>query len=291
MAVGVAPVKVVEAKPSKAGSVGLLQTLGSDVKEVSDLEIRGGIAFLPEACGPGGANAPCASGVQWDVDADPAIVESNAFVIWAGDKCSAFGSVERDWEGRATRALESMQSFLIERELWTGELAKAQSNPTWPNKYLAHEDSDIVGNELIGVTPLNALACLEQYLGEAMRGREGFIHATRHVATYWASMGLLDFSNGKVTTKLGTSVVAGSGYPGTSPVGVAADGNIWAYATSPIEIELGPIRVFGADEVERMARATNDIEVVAARLVTVSWDGCAHGASHIDIETCDVGGS
>lgn len=271
-----APGTTVRPRPAARPAVGLL--ISASLITDPDLRWGNGFRYEPDPCSGSGVYNPCEM-VTLDVPASPDIRNYEPFVVWAGDECTTMDA-GRDREARARRLLAKCESAAIASELWTGTLAQAKG---WPNAFLASSDADLVASS---ATPTEALACLEQYLAECSCGERGMIHATRQVVTHWAAAQLVRREGGVLTTAMDTIVVPDAGYDGSSRDGSpAADGSIWAYATSMVEVRLGEVNVES-----RINRTNNTHTVVAQRLAAASFDGCCLGAAEIDLPICTIGG-
>lgn len=269
-------------------TVGLLASVtpvpGSDLKWGG----ASGYSFQPLACDIGGTEDPC-DVTALEVPDRPASIVENAFGIWSADRCTV-GDYGGDWteiDNRAVAQLEANQSKQIARELQNGTQIRASG---WDNKYLTSLSSDVV--TAAATTPLEALACLEQYLADCSSGVRGMIHASRQIATHWYGAGLLRREAGLTLTINDTIVVQDAGYDGSGPQvaedglpAAPSDGHVWAYATSLVEVRLGPI-----DVVHVVDRELNDHLAVARRLAAVTWDACCHGAAEMDLDLCQIGG-
>jgi len=282
---GAGPKTVVPSPPAQPPNYGLLKS----VEPISDPNLRwaNGILYSPETCGDGGAAAPCDVGTL-TIDERSTSVDVEPFWVWHGDVCSAFGFGEQDFKGRARRALEAVQSYQIERELWTGELADAQGWTTNPRLADLSGD-DLTEGSSVGLT--HGMACLEQYLASVYWGRPGMIHATPQVVTHWMGLDLIRHEGDKLVTAMGTVVVPGAGYQGTNPSGTIGDNNIWAYATGMVSVRLGEIAVWPDDFDQALDREDNTIRFFAARPTTVEWDGCALAGVQLAVTQCSTGGS
>lgn len=287
---GIGPPAVVEARPAAPPRVGLIPSLGG-LAAVTDnspeLRWGNGLSFNPEGCDAAGVYDPCiaAPNLNTAADSDRGVIETDPFVVWASDKCSSFDG-ERDWRGRAERALNACVSMQVAHELWTGDLSTARG---FGNRFLAGQDSDVVAS---GANLTSALACLEQGLSQCACGQQGMIHATPQVVTHWNALGLVRREGQRILTVLDTIVVPDAGYDGSGQYGQnAADGSIWAYATGMVEVRLGPVQVFAREPGEQIDRTNNTRIAIAQRMAAVSWDGCCHLAAEIDLSTCGVGGS
>jgi hypothetical protein len=283
-----APIVAPLAEPPRPGSGALLPTLGRLVAEVGE-EREVGFAFNPENCGVSGTEGgdACVAGGTRTIPDNPDTVEAWPFTAWAGDRCAPF-ELGRDWQGRARRQLAASLSFQVAGELWGGAEAQEQSAP---NRYLASIDSDVLTAGPTSAT--DALAVLEYALGQCLHGARGYIHASRHAATYWSQLGLLRREGNQILTYLDTVVIADAGYDGSGPYGQAAvDGSQWAYATSTPIVRLGPERLIpDSDIAAALNRSTNTVEYRAERRAAVSWDGCCHLAAELDLGWADIGGA
>jgi len=246
-----------------------------------------GITYQPENCSGGGVGDPCGGGSK-TIGPNADIVDYDPFYVWAGDQCSAFGFDAHDYIGRANRLLLASESFQIAREFWTGAQATASG---WPNRFLASAASDVLSPGT-GLTPIQALSCLEMGLADCNDGQRGMIHATRQVALLWAQNGLIKREGNLVLTINDTIVVADAGYDGSDPDGnPATNGAVWAYATDMVTVRRGPIAVVPDKFSEAVDRSVNLIEYRAERLAAATFDGCCHLAVQIAADVCGIGGS
>lgn len=244
-----------------------------------------GYVFVPEGNASGGGVAdPCAG--SFTQVRPPASVEVQPFYVWEGDTCTRLSRTYDEIVARARRNLQGSESYHIAREFWKGTLATAMGWTDQP--VLASPDSDTLTNG--PAQPLDALACLEQGLATAQRGRRGMIHATHALATYWQSLYLLHTEGTNLLTALGTIVVVDAGYDGSGPDGQAAvDGSQWAYATGLVQVRLDQVTTLPDTEAQALNRENNDVTAYASRLASPSWDLEAHLAAEVDVPFCWVG--
>lgn len=207
------------------------------------------------------------------------------YEIQAEYKCSTFGFKNNVYAEKARLALEICQNKAAEHEFWTGALAKmddtldSEGLPN-PNKYLASPDATVVGPGG-AVKPAYGLALLEQALADCGCGARGFIHATRGVASTLSALTVVD---DMLSTKLGTYVIAGTGYDGSGPNGTEPAGSqTWMYATGPISAHLGDIAITPDNLSEATNTSNNEVSFVAGREAAVTWDGCCHYAVLVDL--------
>lgn len=257
-----------------------------------------GVAYETEACVTPSAPIDICTPGAFAQAQPPASSEWVPYVAYADWTCSTFsvGNALDEAYAVARRRLDATWQWQMEFELWTGTLAQVQS---YPNRWLADAANvaDLSGGA--GVTPLNALACLTQYLADNTGGQQGMIHATPAVVTHWADEGAVYRQGNVILTKVRDDVVvAGNGYPGTTPDGDApVDGNVWAYATDIVEVREGSKSPNGIDGNESAAlkpiqwvNPTNNVIVVRAqKRVLASFEGCRHAGIRIDIPVCLVG--
>lgn len=284
----VAPVEGQQLVPPRVGLLATVAALASDDR------IAAGIEWEPESCVVGGVYDPDLCGPtpdSIDVPASSGTESARSFVAWGGDRCSPWDQA-RDWRGRARRNLEATLSYQVAHEFWTGTLATA-ATPDWPNRFLASQESDTVTDGPTSVT--DALACLEQGIAEAGRGRRGMIHATPQLVTHWQIGGALRREGGLILTIMDTIVVADAGYDGSGQYGQpVAEGSVWAYGTELVQVRLGALRyVPDGEPLSAMAldRSVNTVEVRAERDALIQWDHCIHVAAEVNLSLCGIGGS
>lgn len=248
-----------------------------------------GFTFDPESCAPGGVIdiTRCGSfGDPLDPQRGPANVNGDAFVVWGGDECSSFGYEARDWQGRARRALEGSQSFSLAHELWTGEL---RDSVGLANAALTDATSDTITSAASDV--VDALACLDQALATALRGRRGMVHMTVQAFTQLAARQALVRDGAMWTTPIGSVVIADAGYTGSGPGDIEAAGSQWLYGTSMLSLRLGPVETQGGPNAVGVDVSNNRVQVWAFRPVAFVWDECAHVAAQLDLDTCAIAGA
>lgn len=206
-------------------------------------------------------------------DQDPIVVEVT-------DGCSTFGLKPQDRMDRLERQLEAATQFALEREFWTGAVARA-ATPDLPNRYLASTTAtDVTPTPGTPVKAKFGLALLEGAINSSGIGTVGTIHADRGTASV---LPLKDV-DGVLKTTLGNTVVAGSGYTGSGPTGAAPTGSQkWMYATGPVMVQLGR-KYFTPDSITQAIDVKiNDVALKAERAAAATWDGCHHYAVLVDL--------
>jgi hypothetical protein len=190
----------------------------------------------------------------------PATIETIPWTLEVVDSVSTFQRGVEDMEAHARRVMEGYTSYLLERELWSGEIRNADN---LPNRVLASGGTTV----LTGTpTPQTAVALL---VGRV--NRDGWptvmIHAAKDVA-----LRLPDgWRNQQTLTDHGFVVVGGAGYPGTGPTGQA--GPNWIYATPMVSYRLGPVEVNFGDTNAAMNRSSNTQNFRAMRVGATDFAG------------------
>lgn len=287
---------VVQAPTPRPPAYGLIAA--APVIEDPELRWAGGWEFQPEGCGIGGRDSVVCAGNTGVMEPErgPDNVVGDPIWIWGGDACSAMGSGDRDWQGRARRQLQVLESYELAAELWDGTVTTADS---LDNRFLAGAGalSDTVTN---GPTAeVSALACLEQALATGLKGAQGMVHMTNQLLVHLAAADVLTRQGNLWITPNGNIVVADAGYSGAGPGGVAADADSqWIYGTPIIQVRLGPVEVIpgSLDSARQLAaamdRGVNDIVVLAGRLAGFQWASeCVHAAAQVDVGVCLIGGA
>lgn len=276
--------------PPRVGLIPSLTAIMEDDAFTGPARWAGGYSFNPEGCGASGVQNPCGNDEK-DIDDNPAIVEVEPFVIWAGDKCAPW-QLDRDWQGRARRQLAASESYQVASELWRGDLAQAEvdnNGDPWPNRWLASPESDVLTSGPTSIS--DGIACLEYALGRCARGQRGMIHVTRQAAVFLDREHIVRRDGNLLLTINDTIVVPDAGYDGSGPNGEdAADGSQWAYATTMIQLRMSPVQVVPDNMSEATLRTTNLVEFRAERIASAAWDHCCHLAVELDLPLCDIGG-
>jgi hypothetical protein len=207
-------------------------------------------------------------------------------LIWAGDTCSTFGFGARDYKGRASRALEASESYLIARELWLGTQAQASDWEADGVGWLASTAAQVVTTMPVDVG--TALDMLEQAIADTSNGQQGFIHCTRQMGSALSQLGnTFRNVNGQILTYAGTVICPDAGYPGTGPAGQAVtDGSQWAYATLLPTVRRSPIEVIPDTFEEAIYRFTptpNELSFLAYRFADATYPPCTLIAVEVDL--------
>ncbi len=308
----VGPQQVVDTVPASPPRVSLLTSAQLVDGAAQDATWENGIAFEPERCNvnldaasatdyPYWWDCPLGSGVTPEVhltaaSGEKAIggsednIDYRPYTAWVGEFCSTLdwrqnGARRRDFIGRLERRFAACLPAIVEREFWAGTIATAAG---FPNAFLTDAGVTELGGAENADPWVQAFAEMEQALGECSCGGQHMIHAQPRVVSYLASRGLVDRiplggSRYILETDLGTIVVPGVGYPGTSPAESAASSTgSWIYGTGLVRIWIGAARVDAVDATT-VERALGDIEVRAERTVAAAWDDCCHISIGLDL--------
>lgn len=249
-----------------------------------------GIQYRPEKCDTSIENlyVGCGESPTKDTDYDDqANTETDPFLVWAGDECSALGWEAADYVGRAQRYFAAREAFKVENEFWTGAAAQAgtiagvdYSTYQW----LAHTNADIL-NSGTATPVLNAMSFLQGALGDCSGGSPGMIHVPAEVLPFLQALQIVRRDGNRYLDGLDNIVVPGFGYPGTSPSAVApAAGHSWAYATGMVTIRRTDPEVLPRTFADAFDRATNHVEFRVERYYLVDFDRCCHAA--INMQLC-----
>lgn len=180
-----------------------------------------------------------------------------------------------DDEARARRQLVAATSYLLARELWTGELTQADTydTPTGDtgitNPYLASASANtITGN----YDPYEALGLLEEAATQAALGQDVVLHVPRSLMSQFGQ--ILVQTGPILRTHTGALVISDAGYTGSSPAGVPeSPTDVWMYATGPLQTRVSDIATETIHDYRENRRL-----VVAERAGAAAFDPCVHFA-------------
>lgn len=245
-----------------------------------------GIRYQPDACGGEAVDAARICGgafVGWpDVADRPGLVDFVPPFVAAGLACSVIsGEAELDaTRERARRLLDQCETVGIARELWRGDVARAEvlaGDADFPNDYLTKAATL---DELNGsaATPLQeAFAWLEASLATCSCGGVAMIHASAFTASLWFGARLIERdASGRLVSGLGTIIVSDPGYDGSAPdlTVDATNATAWAYGTTMVDVRRGAVSDVG--DKRTIDRETNDFTVYAVRPFAATFDPCCH---------------
>lgn len=281
----------ITAPPAQPPAYGLVRVAPT----IDGLEARvfgAGWTFQPETCGAGRGGVldlDCGLTDSMDAETGPTVVDGDAFVIYGWDRCSTFGFHSRDWQGRASRMLRAVESFLVARELWSGTLGLAQG-------YLASADTDTLSDHPVGI--VEAIGLLEGGMAATFRGQPAMLHMTPQALTHAVAAYAVWRDGALWRTAMGNIVVADAGYSGDGPT-VNAGASQWLYASPIVSVALSAVQVMpetldqARDLVAMVDTSVNLATVFAQRTATFVWDAAACGilAAELDLAIPLVGGA
>lgn len=209
------------------------------------------------------------------------------------NECSTFGWEAANYVGRVQELFEAWESAIVEYETWTGKSIQhgtddfGQNAPD-PKSWLASDNATIVSSDAL--EPTVAVAALEDAM-TACGGAGGMIHMAASSVEMLQARGLLVADRNILKTVLGTTVVPGQGYPGTSPAGAdPAAGETWVYATGPMRYYRTPkIVILPGSYGEALVRfedggIANSLRFTAERAYLVDFDRCCHFAVNMALD-------
>jgi hypothetical protein len=272
---------------TSAASFGLVNS-GTLVKETDD-HWQGGFAFTNHLCRSTIRNVDqlndSNTDTVWAGDLTQNYINCTPAVIDVEDKISTIGHTLEELRKRLEDTLDKASQKALEHEFWTGNLSTISG---WGNQHLATPGTTDLTPAGGPVTAKTGLAMLEEAIGSCAGGYNGTIHGTRGaISSIIVFMDKGGDSGDVLLTPLGNMVIAGAGYPGTSPAGVAPGaGTSWLYATGPVAVRLGEMQTF-PEKGERLNNAfdtsINNISVRAERFGAASWSGCCTYAIHVTL--------
>lgn len=190
----------------------------------------------------------------------------------------------------AADALARVESFQVERALWTGKVDDV-SSIAFPHLGSQNSFSDgIVTLQLettvvtgVAMDIVNGLGLLEQTLASCYKG-VGVIHVPPELAPSMAYYNLLVKDGTRYKTHNGNLVAIGSGYTGVSSVGTGSDSVTVSvmYATGPVFVYRGKPQLRANTDNANFDRSTNTIKAIAERTYVVGYGCCLLG---LPIET------
>lgn len=210
------------------------------------------------------------------------------FTVYVEFDCSAVGSFDEASDIGA-RALAQVESWQVERALWTGQI----DGVTLVFPHLAATTTVLDAQDFLlqsvpvtggsGTTDVaDGLGQLEAALADCLNG-VGVIHVPVEAIPSLDAYGLVKPQGARLKTLNGNWVVAGAGYPGTSPSGASpAVGTTWMYATGPIIAYRGSVTTF--TPTESFDRLENTVKMIAERTYVLAWD-CCHAGVQVQLGT------
>lgn len=229
------------------------------------------------------------------------------FEVVLAEQCNARGLTPVEYANRIARLFPAVEAYGVEVAFYTGLTITGGSvvNPGLATEIPVPGGTDETifpeGDTAVGA--IEGLANLEAAI--ASTGRQGFVHCSPALATWWSHHQLLErlsTTPPTLSTRNGTVVIPGYGYQGLSgpwngstpvtPAGrtAAAGTQEWAFATGPIEVrrtsDIEMIPDATDDDVwMALDRTNNLLAYEAKRAYVYDWDACFKAAVKIDRTT------
>lgn len=171
----------------------------------------------------------------------------------------------------ANQSLDVVREFAVAREFLTGD---ASANPALVDATIPLAP---------GASPTAALACLDQYAGEALSGRSAFFHVAPVIATHLFADGAI-YKDGRLWyTPSGNIVVISPGYDGRVPSAGTPGDELYIYATGEVYAEVGQRESLLAVE-----RGQNTLQGIAEDAALAVFDPCFVVAIDSGLTACAV---
>lgn len=200
-------------------------------------------------------NLRSVAGENIGTGAAPEVVRTVPILLEIESSVSAVSAKMDDLEQLGRQQMDIYTSRLLERELWTGEIAQA-SDPDLPNKFLGKAGA-------IDVTPASVT---EDEIEGLVVGISSLVNAGAvmiHVPAFLGARLPSHWRNNDALDTEGFVVVAGRGYP------VDADANgLLIYGTLPVNYRLDQTDVRSSFD-----QHTNTFTFLAQRLAAVDFAG------------------
>lgn len=206
------------------------------------------------------------------------------FDVQASVKKSTMGNTPERVIKAAHEALEIVTQKSIEREFWEGAIA-SQLTHTNDNRYLCQSGLavDVTPVPGTGVKPRYGLGLIQEAMGNSTIGSQGTLHMPVSVAEILKGVHDHD-GEGVLRTKVGTPVVAGTGYTRRGPNGVLAPANMaWIYGTGPVSVRLGPVHMIPEKLSQAVDTGINNIQYYVDRAAAVTWSTTGLYAVLVDL--------
>lgn len=219
---------------------------------------------------------PCSDGTfrTKGSDSEQLMPRFDAFVVYKPITCSTISVGDpQEFFNRVQAVLDATLSAGVERMLAEGVVES--SNP-----FFGDASVDVLAAGA-AVSPGVGLSYLEEALGTECR--RGMIHATPAVVAALQASPLDPVE--VLETPNGTPVVSGMGYQGidTPWLSTPAGTRDWVFATGPVEVHLGPVRLDTISE--NLDRELNVVTYRAEQYVVALWDTAIQAAILVDWAT------
>lgn len=216
-------------------------------------------------------------------DANTLFREVSPFNIRTSFRASTFDTDPEELEVRASLALSLVEEKVIEREFWMGGFSnEASVANTWAaNPYLLDDNAEVISGTF---SPQVGMAVLEGAYADRSHGVLPTLYFPRSAASRLNLRSKAD-DQGALRTKIGTRVVAGSGFnavPGATGV-TLTDHQVPAVISGPAVVLLGPPVITPDEASQAVYRQKNDIRYFAERQAVAIALGGAKFTTVIDV--------
>ena len=195
--------------------------------------------------------------------------DATAFTVYGHFQCSPVGWTPEQAQDMANQHLAAREQNAVENAFWTAALGNAP----------ALQDAGTVTIGAAGAGLAQTIGLLESWIATNYGG-VGVIHMTRQAAQMALGQYLLDTAGGRLTTRLGTPVAAGGGYPGSGPAGQAAAASTsWLYVTPALFGYKSDVFNSSSVSGDLLDRSTNSLYAVAERQFLLGFDPCGVAAA------------
>lgn len=196
--------------------------------------------------------------------------EGKPFAVYGTHLCSPVGYTPEESQEIALASLLAGEEAVVEEALWTGSLGNS-----WIGENYLGTNPPADANTLLGTSPsiVDAIGAIEAINPDS--ADPGVFHMAKDAAVHGLKLGVIEKVGNRLQTALGTPVIAGAGYPGTTPAGTKAPGTstIWhtpqmvGYRSEPFP---------GTEPASAgLNLGTNDMWSVAERSYVIGFDhGC-----------------
>lgn len=276
--VTIAPAAQVQGAVRAPLPFGLFSTF--NLRPEADGRWQSGVAFSVDTCaglgGIGQADCTTTFGLpktltSLDLDQGAA----SAFTVYGHFTCAPVGYSSAEAQDKATSHLVAREEAAVEEALWTGSLGNT------PKLADIGHTTSLAGGA--AQSPVVAIALLEQHVA-TVYGSLGVLHMDRRMASALLSIEILVVAGQRLTTKLGTPVVAGAGYPGTGPAAEAITNLTgWVYVTPGLFGYRGDVFTSTRTPGDLFDRGQNTLYAIAERTYLVGYDTCGVGAAQVTL--------
>lgn len=203
---------------------------------------------------------------------------ATSFTAYASIQCSPVGSWDElpEW-GRL--GLQRSEEQFVENVFWTGVAQSGGGETVFP--HLAADQDVIDGDEFIQpaatiVTTVPqtlevGIGMLEQAARDCYPGA-ATIHAPLRLGSLFAEHYNIVTRGGTAQTVIGSTIILGAGYPGTSPAGTTTAGVSWVYATGPVFYMRDAAVQFRRED--SLDRRVNTVTIITERTYVVGFNCC-----------------